>query len=566
MVSRTPGFPKLLAGMVLIVFMTTGCPSLFMNRQRYEAEAQALFKTGEGFYERGDYDKAIATFTNLIQDYPRSQLVDDSYYLASLSFARKKDWEHAAGSAQKILKDYSKSPFAARVQIVLAEAYENLGYYSEALAAYLETVIVTDNLAERSRAESQAKNLLGRETDYAFLLELYKRYRDATSAEWLLYRLGTLAYEQTNYQASEAHFAELRERFPTSPYLSRIGGKDVSASVLKEGLLVGVLLPFTGGLSSYGLEVRNGLELAKSLNPDSKIIFEYYDTGTDPQEAARGAEDLIRKGAGVLVGPLTSAGVNAAAKNAKNSGVVMISPTCTDPELLSLYECLFQLNSYPDLEAREIARYALSQGIKNFGILYPGNEQGRQLAQEFEKTVRAGGGTVVYSKLLSDTVVEMRATLVSVRHTNAQAVFLPFDRQQLLSVVPQIVYYKMRVRILGLDDFMDEEILRRGGLPFEGVWFASPPSRMINPIRFENFFNLFKSTYNKEPDWAAALGYDVYNFITQALQEGKSKSLCEALRMLDDRRGIMGRLVYPDGGNWSAVRIYTIKNEEVKEI
>lgn len=564
-ISRIPGI-LLPVFAALVLAMTTGCPFLFMNRQRYEAEAEALFQTAQGFYERGDYDMAIATFTNLIKDYSRSELVDDSYYLAALSFARKKDWEHAVGAAQAIIKDFPRSPLAAKVRIVLAEGYENMGYYSQALAAYLETVIVADDLRDRARAESQAKNLLGRENDYAFLSELYQRYRDTTVAEWLLYRLGTLAYEQKDYQVSEAYFAELRERFPASPYIAQIEGKDISASVLKEGLIVGVLLPLSGSLSSYGLEVKNGLELAQSLNPNSKIHLEYYDTGTDPGEAARGAEVLIRKGASILIGPLTSAGVGAAAKAAKDAGVVMISPTSTDPGLLNIYHCLYQLNSYPELETKEIARYALSQGIKNFGILYPANDQGKQLADVFAKTVQSAGGTVVYSKILSDTVVEMKSTLVSVRHTNAQAVFLPFDRQQLLSLVPQIAYYKVRVRMLGVDDFTDEEILRRGGIPFEGVWFASPPSRLVNPMQFESFFNHFKNTYSRDPDWAAALGYDSYNFIYRALEEGKSKSLCEALRMLDDRRGIMGRLVFSDDGTWSAVRIYTIKDEEIKEI
>jgi len=543
-----------------------GCGWLFVNREKYEAQALAVFQAGEELYKQERYGEAIDAFTQVIEEYHRSKLVDDAYYLASLSFAKRRDWPHAVGAAQKLCRGFPSSPLIPRVHILLAEGYEHLELYPQATVAYLDAYLYSPSQTERQRAEEQAKNLLGREQDYDVLLGLYSRYKETAVAEWLLYRLGTRAFEVENYDASERYFAELRRRFPKSPYIEKIGGREIAAAALKGKLVCGLLLALSGNFSAYARQVKEGVELAHSLRGSGAIHLETYDTRSDASEARKGAETLIRKGAKIIIGPLTSAEVKAAVDVAAGSGVVMISPTSTNPELLSAYPCLFQLNSYAEEETRAIARYACQQRITSFGILYPQTDQGRLLADVFAAEVRRHGGQVIYSQALTDTVVEMKQTLLGIRHQGAQAVFLPFDRQALLSIVPQIAYYKMKVRILGIDDFADAEILRRGGVPFDGAWFAAPPGRLAGSASFEAFFAHYKRRYGSEPDWAATLGYDAYTFIFDALSEGKNLSLCDALRSLDDRRGILGRLVFSPTAEYPAMKIYTIYQDEVKEL
>ncbi|MCK4232748.1 tetratricopeptide repeat protein, partial [candidate division WOR-3 bacterium] len=130
--------PSLAAGVLL---SATGCAWLFVNRDRYEAEALAVFQAGEAFYKKADYEKAISSFTSVIKGYPRSELVDDAYYLASLAFVKKKDWRHAVGAARQLEAEFPKSPLVPKVQIVLAQGYEHLGLYVPALLAYFETYL-----------------------------------------------------------------------------------------------------------------------------------------------------------------------------------------------------------------------------------------------------------------------------------------------------------------------------------------------------------------------------------------------------------------------------------------
>lgn len=550
---------------VVTVLCFTGC-WLFINRENYEARALAIFEAGENFYQRGDYDKAVSTFTEVIESYPRSQLVDDAYYLVSLSFARMMDWEHAVGAAQKLETQFPQSPLVPRVQIVLAQGYQHLELFVPSLTAYFEVYLHSNNPTERATAAEQGKNLLGREQDYETLTDLFDNYRDTEVAEWILYRLGTRAFELEKYDEAEAYYSELRHRFPQSPYIDRIGGKEIAAAALKGKLVIGILLPLSGSFVSYGNKVKNGIELAHSLKPGKNIHLEYYDTQSSPSRAAAGAEHLVRMGAKVIVGPLTSNEAESAITVASRSGTVMISPTSTDPSLLGLYPCLFQLNSFAEEETKAIARYAVSQGLTNFGVLYPQTDQGRNLANLFSSTVTSLGGKVLYNYALTDTVVEMKQTFLDIRHKGAQAVFVPFDRQQLLSVVPQIAYYRMKVRILGIDDFAEEEILRSGDTPFDGAWFAAPPGKYMGTARLESFYNHYKRVHGVEPDWAATLGYDSYNFIYDALTEGKNLSLCQALRNLDDRRGILGRLIYSSDSRNPAVNIYIISNNDFKEL
>jgi len=554
-----------LALAAVLILSSTGC-WLFINRDKYEAEALALFQTGESFYKKNDYTNAIASYDILIKKYPYSQLLDDAYYMISLSFAKNKDWEHAVGAVQKLFTIAPSSPLVHKTFIIKAEGYENMGMYPEAIASYFDTYLYSKNHAEVSIAETKAKNLLGREEDYHALQNLYATYKRTNVAEWLLYQLGSRAFDLKEYEASERYFAELRRRFPHSRYIDKIEGREITAATLKGELVCGVLLPLSGSFSTYGQNVKRGVELAHSFKSASPIKLIYYDTQSNPAQAAQGIQELIVKGAKVVIGPLTSKEVEASVKIAAINGVIMISPTSTDPNLLSLYEGLFQLNSYPEEETRQIAKYALKKGVKKFGILYPQNKQGRFLADVFSATVKARGAQLLYSIALSDTVVNMKETFLTIRHQGAEAVFVPFDEHQLLSVVPQIGYYKMKTFILGLDDFADEEILRKGGVTFEGIWFASPPGRITSPHFFETFYSHYQRKYTQSPDWASALGYDAYNFLYDALTEGKNRGLDESLRNIKNRKGVMGRLVYLSSPSAPAIRIYTIYKNEVKEI
>ncbi|MBD3284967.1 ABC transporter substrate-binding protein [candidate division WOR-3 bacterium] len=557
---------KILVISVILISFLPGCRWYIFNRQKYEQEALAVFERAEENYKKGTYTDAVEECSRIIINYPRSQLVDDAYYLASLSFAKEKDWTHAVGAAQKLEKEYPKSPLVAKSRIILAEGYEHLKLYPQALTAYIEVYLSTNNTVERSKAETRAKNLLGREKDYNVLTDLYKKFSDTEAAEWLLYFLASKAYEVEDFERSERYFAELRQRFPHSPYIDMIGGREISSAVLKGEFFLGLLLPLTGSFSEFGNKVKQGVELAHKLEGKNTIYIEVYDTHSDPGEAAKGIQHLISRGAKAIIGPLTSAEVNATAKIAGQAGLTMISPTSTDPNLLYLNNCLFQLNSYAEEEAREIARFAVRKDYMNFGILYPQTEQGKNLADVFATTVKAEGGKVLYSRQLSDTVVNMKQTFLEIRHKGAQAIFLPFDHHQLLSVVPQIAYYRMKVAMLGIDDFADREILRRGGTPFEGVWFAATPGKLASDLALNSFFNQYRRVYEGQPDWAVTLGYDAYMFLYEALSEGKNLSLCEAMRMLDDRRGLLGRLLYLTDPDNPAIRIYTIYKNEIKEI
>lgn len=212
---------------VILLFVTEllgGGVMVKLPNPEYETEALAIFQTGEDCYKHGEYDKAVATFNTIIKSYPRSELVDDAYYLVSLSFVKKRDWGRAIGAAQRLKKEFPSSPLSLRISLVLAQGYENLGLPIQALAEYFNAYLYSENPREREQACSKAKNLLGEEDNYEALTTLLSEYKDTEVAEWLLYRLGMLAYDREEYSSCASYFEELRSRFPNSSYIAYIGG------------------------------------------------------------------------------------------------------------------------------------------------------------------------------------------------------------------------------------------------------------------------------------------------------------------------------------------------------
>ncbi|MCI4447600.1 MAG: ABC transporter substrate-binding protein, partial [Pyrobaculum sp.] len=69
----------------------------------------------------------------------------------------------------------------------------------------------------------------------------------------------------------------------------------------KKTVYIGAALPLTGGLQSYGIGVKNAIELAvedaNKMCPNFQFQLLVEDTGTDPQQALQKVQTLYARGA-----------------------------------------------------------------------------------------------------------------------------------------------------------------------------------------------------------------------------------------------------------------------------
>jgi len=112
---------------------------------------KTILDSGIAYYEQGDYNTAIATFQQLITDFPDSEYADDAQYYIAWSYYNLTSYEQAISEFEKIKNNYPNSEFIDDSQYYIAYCNEKkLGFYVKALLQYYNFL---DNYPESEYAD-----------------------------------------------------------------------------------------------------------------------------------------------------------------------------------------------------------------------------------------------------------------------------------------------------------------------------------------------------------------------------------------------------------------------------
>src|SRR5262245_53089382 len=155
---------------------------------------------------------------------------------------------------------------------------------------------------------------------------------------------------------------------------------EVPAEAEEQEVVLGVVLPFTGSLGSFGTGFRNGIELAvEQMNAQleavgSKIHFSTVNADTEgtPEGAAKGVQTVVQtSGAEAIIGPLTTSEVLGAKQFADENGVIIFAPASSGVAGAIPDDNIFRIMYPPDTFAGQaFSQIARARGYENVVILY----------------------------------------------------------------------------------------------------------------------------------------------------------------------------------------------------
>lgn len=260
----------------------------------------------------------------------------------------------------------------------------------------------------------------------------------------------------------------------------------------KDEVRAALLVPLTGQLAGYGQHMSNAAQLALFEVGDQRLNLIPLDTKGTAEGAAAAARQALAQGADVLLGPLFSPEVKAAAPLAREQAIPMLAFT-TDRSAVG--QGIYALGVLPSSQVSRVIGYARSQGKERFALLARNDEYGRAVADAFRAAVPAQGGQVVkvefYDPHAQDlSPVARRFTEVDQRtrgrtkETNTpvppppfDAVMLPDEGTRLRSLASLITYYEVdpgAAAFLGTLLWDDPRLAAEPSL--HGGWYAAPPS------------------------------------------------------------------------------------------
>ena len=320
------------------------------------------------------------------------------------------------------------------------------------------------------------------------------------------------------------------------------GGVPAATTAGPQTYVVGVALPFTGSLGSFGVDFGRGVDLAvEQMNAQmeaagTNVRFQTASADTEgtPDGASKAVQTVVQSsGAKVVVGPLTTSEVLGAKQFVDENDIVIVAPASSGIPGAIPDDNIFRVMYPPDTyAARAFAEIAAARGYENIVILAVDDPFGNGLSDLFTQLFKEKGGKEVsvtkYAPEpadLSGEAAKVSAEIERLSATGKTAFFcICFlgDAQKLLQ---QAVADPVMATVdwLGVENLVNKEIL---GDPAHAAFLAKVGLTSVSFADQQNpntqpFIDAFKAKYDgAEPGPFTNYAYDAANIAMLSLLSG----------------------------------------------
>ena len=271
---------------------------------------------------------------------------------------------------------------------------------------------------------------------------------------------------------------------------------------------LGVAGPHSGDLASYGIPSVKAAELVvkhrNSMNGVNgrKIILLVEDDVCKPEIATNTATKLVTDKADVVLGHVCSGATKAALGIYKDSKIIAMSPSATNPALTQSgdYPNFFRTIASDDAQATLEVDFALDVlKLTKIAVLHDKGDYGKGLAEFakafLEKDPRA---TVVLYEGITPGAVDYSAVVQKIKHSGAEAVIFGGYHPEASKIVTLMRKKKMDTIFISDDGVKDDTFIKVAGKFAEGVYATGPQDTSSNPMAIEAI-EAHKKAYGKDP-------------------------------------------------------------------
>lgn len=336
-----------------------------------------------------------------------------------------------------------------------------------------------------------------------------------------------------------------------------------------EEIKIGVLLPLTGNLATYGISAKEGIDLAvSSINDTSKVKIATYfeDTRGIPKDAVNAYLKIKSsvENLSAIIGPQTSSDVLSIAPICEKDKMVLLSHAASSPQISNAGEYIFRNVPSDYLEAEVLADYIIdSTKYRNIAVLFINDDYGNGVVSKFGDEFIKKGGKIVSSISYNANNSDFRTQLTKIRYENPDAIYI-IGFKELGYIVKQIKELNIKSQIFSNALFEDPDILKIAGSSANNVIFTTFyfDTESKEP-RIKEFVKDYKADYNKIPDGFAATAYDaVFLIYKSAIKSRDPEEIKNKLIKIKDFPGLLGKLTFDSNGDVTLpIQLKTVKND-----
>ncbi len=349
-------------------------------------------------------------------------------------------------------------------------------------------------------------------------------------------------------------------------------------SMAQEVIKIGHVGPVSGAIAHLGKDNENAAILAveelnaKGIKIGGKAVkFELLaeDDAGDPKQGTAAAQKLVDSKVNGVVGHLNSGTSIPASKIYSEAGIPQISPSATNPKFTrNGYKTTFRVVADDVHLGGTLGRYAVKElKGKSIAVIDDRTAYGQGVAEEFEKAVKASGGTLVGHEFTNDKASDFMAILTTLKAKKPDVVFFGGMDAVAGPMMRQMKSLGINAKFMGGDGICSGELAKLAGDAMaDGQVVCAEAGGVEGQQKkgMEDFYAKYKKRFNLDVQVYAPYVYDAVNVMADAMVRAKSSDPAKYLPELaktSGYKGVTGTIAFDAKGDIKngALTLYTYK-------
>lgn len=359
-----------------------------------------------------------------------------------------------------------------------------------------------------------------------------------------------------------------------------------SLSLAQEQVVkIGHVGPISGAIAHLGKDNENGARLAiEELNAKGvtiggkKIKFELVaeDDAADPKQGTAAAQKLVDAKISGIIGHLNSGTTIPASKIYNDAGIPQISPSATNPKYTRQgYKTAFRVVADDVHLGGTLGRYAVKDlKGKAIAVIDDRTAYGQGVAEEFEKAVKAAGGTLVGHEFTNDKATDFMPILTTLKAKKPDIIFFGGMDAVGGPMLKQMKSLGINAKFMGGDGICTTELVKLAGDAMaDGQVICAEAGGVDGALKkgMDDFGAKYKKRFNDDVKLYAPYVYDAVNVMVDAMQRAKSSDPAKYLPELAKTpgyKGVTGTIAFDAKGDIKngALTLYTYKGGKRDQI
>lgn len=324
-------------------------------------------------------------------------------------------------------------------------------------------------------------------------------------------------------------------------------------------VIIGVNLALSGEEKAYGEATARGIGMARDkINAEGGLLEQpvtvvAVDNHGNADDAAAAVKQLTGRHAVAMIGPNLSHCALAVIRDAAAAEMPVISPAGTNPDITvdsstgEVYPYMFRTTFIDSYQGRAMADYAFGQlKARTAAVIYDERQAySKGLAAFFKQSFLADGGQVpVYIDISSDET--MATAVASLKAAPCQVIYAPFYDEKAMQFIVKARDAGIGASILGPDGWNGRRMAQALQPAYlQNLFYTDHYANDANEPVAEEFAEAYYEKYGELPDSYAALGYDAFMMVAEAVRRSGSaepEKIASELAKTIDYHGVTGMI------------------------